>query len=118
MTDNWRQNLQVSGKYKTIAKITFATESWAEHPGTVSAWFQAGSSMQSPRSQEQRMGYDPDQPYGPSLSLAAFGLPQFTECFWVADCEELCPLALSVLVINCQAGECPVLTLPGSQHKE
>lgn len=73
--------------------------------------------MQIPRFQAQRMGYDPDLPCGidgPSLSLAVFGFAQFTEGFWGADHEQLCPLALSVLVINCQAGGCPLLISPGS----
>lgn len=76
--------------------------------------------MQSPKFQAQRMGYDPDLHCGiggSSLSLVVFGLPQFSEGFLVADREQLCPLALSVLVINSQAGGCPVLTSPGSQHK-
>lgn len=77
--------------------------------------------MQSPRFQAQRMGYDADLPCGidgPSLSLALFGLAQFAEGFWVADCEQPCSLALSVLVINCQAGGCPHLTWISAQGKK
>lgn len=77
--------------------------------------------MQSPRFQAQGMGYDPDMPCGIdglSLSLAVFGLAQFAEGFWVADREQLCPLALSVLVINCQAGGCPHLTWISAQGKK
>lgn len=77
--------------------------------------------MQSSTFQAQGMGYDPDMPCGIdglSLSLAVFGLAQFSEGFWVADREQLCPLALSVLVINCLTGGCPHLTWISAQGKK